>query len=97
MVPLVCVERLSVPVTPVLSGKPVQFVSVPLEGVPSTGVVNVGLVKVGPLESTTEPEPVDVVVPVPPLATGTVLNDKLMLPAPFDTLIGDVAEIVASV
>lgn len=34
------------PVTPVVSGRPVQLVSVPLEGVPSTGVVSVGLVSV---------------------------------------------------
>ena len=36
----------SVPVTPVVSGKPVAFVSVPLEGVPNTGAVIVGEVKV---------------------------------------------------
>jgi len=36
----------NVPVTPVLSGRPVQLVSVPLLGVPRTGVVSVGLVSV---------------------------------------------------
>ena len=36
-------------------------------GVPSTGVTSVGLV-----ESTTEPVPVEVVTPVPPLATFNV-------------------------
>ena len=35
-----------VPVTPVVSGKPVALVSVPLEGVPKTGAVIVGEVKV---------------------------------------------------
>ena len=33
-----------VPVTPVVSGSPVQLVSVPLVGVPRTGVTSVGLV-----------------------------------------------------
>jgi hypothetical protein len=56
-----------VPVTPVVSGKPVAFVSVPLVGVPKTGVTSVGEV-----ERTTDPDPVDVVTPVPPLATGSV-------------------------
>ena len=42
------------PLTPVDIGKPVQLVSVPLEGVPSIGVINVGLV------STTNFEPVPV-------------------------------------
>ena len=56
-----------VPVTPVVSGSPVQLVKVPEEGVPKTGVVSVGLV-----DKTTLPEPVEVVTPVPPLATGKV-------------------------
>ena len=41
------------PLTPVLMGKPVQLVSVPLEGVPRTGVTSVGLVP-----NTSAPEPV---------------------------------------
>ena len=44
-----------------------QLVSVPEVGVPSRGVVNVGLVL-----STTLPEPVLVVTPVPPLPTARV-------------------------
>jgi len=32
-----------IPVTPVVSGNPVQLVSVPLVGVPSSGVTSVGL------------------------------------------------------
>ena len=56
-----------VPVTPVLKGKPVAFVSVTDVGVPKTGVTSVGLV-----ERTLLPEPVEVVTPVPPLATGSV-------------------------
>lgn len=55
------------PETPVEIGRPVQLVSVPLVGVPSIGVVRVGLT-----ERTTDPVPVDVVTPVPPLATGRV-------------------------
>jgi hypothetical protein len=54
------------PVTPVVSGKPVQLVSVPDAGVPSIGVT-----RVGEVESTTPPEPVEAAVtPVPPLSTG---------------------------
>lgn len=57
----------SVPVTPVLKGRPVQLVRVPLCGVPRIGVTRVGL-----LERTTLVVPVEVVTPVPPLATGKV-------------------------
>ena len=57
----------NVPVTPVVKGNPVAFVRVTLVGVPNTGVTNVGDVL-----STLLPEPVDVVTPVPPLATGSV-------------------------
>jgi hypothetical protein len=56
-----------VPVTPVDKGKPVAFVSVALVGVPKIGVTNVGLV-----DNTVLPEPVEVVTPVPPLATANV-------------------------
>jgi hypothetical protein len=57
----------SVPVTPVLKGRPVAFVRVADVGVPKTGVTKVGLV-----DNTLLPEPVLVVTPVPPLATGSV-------------------------
>ena len=57
----------SVPVTPVVNGKPVAFVSVTDEGVPRTGVT-----RVGEVERTLLPEPVLVVTPVPPAATGSV-------------------------
>ena len=50
-----------------LIGKPVQLVSVPADGVPKLGVT-----KVGEVESTLLPLPVEVVTPVPPLATGKV-------------------------
>jgi len=45
----------NVPVTPVVSGRPVILVAVPEEGVPSTGVTNVGEVA-----KTREPDPVSV-------------------------------------
>jgi serine protease inhibitor len=54
----------NVPVVPATIGRPVAFVSVPEEGVPKAGVTKVGLVA-----NTTAPEPVEVVAPVPPLAT----------------------------
>jgi len=57
----------NVPVTPVVSGKPVALVRVTDVGVPNIGVTSVGLV-----ERTTDPVPVLVVTPVPPLATGNV-------------------------
>ena len=62
----------SVPVTPVVIGKPVQLVKTPAEGVPMLGVVNVAVVNVGLVDKTLLPEPVLVVTPVPPLATGRV-------------------------
>ena len=55
------------PDTPVDIGRPVQEVKVPEEGVPKTGVT-----KVGDVLNTLLPEPVDVVTPVPPLATAKV-------------------------
>jgi len=57
----------SVPVTPVVKGNPVALVNVTDVGVPKTGVTSVGLV-----DNTLLPEPVEVVTPVPPLATGKV-------------------------
>ena len=58
----------SVPVTPVVRGSPVALVSVAAEGVPKLGVVNAGL-----FDRTTEPVPVDVVVPVPPEVTASAV------------------------
>ena len=63
----------SVPVTPVERGRPVAFVSVTDVGVPSTGVT-----RVGDVDNTTLPVPVEVVTPVPPLATPRV---PVILPA----------------
>jgi len=61
-----------VPVIPVVSGRPVQLVRVPELGVPRAGVTSVGEDSVGELDNTTLPVPVEVVTPVPPLATGSV-------------------------
>ena len=65
----------SVPVTPVVSGKPVALVKVADAGVPRAGVTSVGDV-----DRTTFPEPVEVVTPVPPLATAKV-PASVMVPA----------------
>ena len=62
----------SVPVTPVVKGKPVALVRVTLVGVPNIGVTRVGVV-----DNTTLPVPVLVVTPVPPLATGKVPETAL--------------------
>jgi len=56
-----------VPVVPVRIGSPVALVSVTLAGVPKVGLASVGL-----CAKTTAPEPVEVVPPVPPLATASV-------------------------
>ena len=66
-VPLFRLVTGRLPVTPVVSGRPVALVRVALVGVPRTGVTNVGLV-----DSTTLPVPVFVVTPVPPLSTANV-------------------------
>jgi hypothetical protein len=54
-----------IPVTPVVKGRPVAFVSVADCGVPRIGVTSVG-----ELDNTTLVLPVEVVTPVPPLTTG---------------------------
>tara|TARA_R110002126_G_scaffold77034_1_gene192261 strand:- start:67 stop:858 length:792 start_codon:yes stop_codon:yes gene_type:complete len=56
-----------VPVTPVVKGSPVVLVSTPEAGVPRAGVTSEG-----ELAKTTAPVPVEVVPPVPPLATARV-------------------------
>ena len=66
------------PETPVEIGKPVQLVSVPLEGVPRIGVTRVGLVA-----SAFAPEPVEVVTPVPPEATARVADKDAAEPVMF--------------
>ena len=53
------------PDTPVEIGKPVALVNVADDGVPKAGVTKAGLVA-----RTTAPEPVEVVLPVPPEVTG---------------------------
>lgn len=60
----------SVPVTPVVNGRPVALVRTATDGVPIFGVVSVG-----ELFRTTLPEPVAVVAPVPPLVMGIALPE----------------------
>jgi len=71
-----------VPVTPVVNGSPVAFVNVAEVGVPKIGVTNVGEV-----DNTLLPEPVEVVTPVPPFATGRV-------PVTLDAKLTNVVEVV---
>jgi hypothetical protein len=54
------------PVTPVVRPRPVALVRVN-----EVGVSRLGLIREGLLDKTTEPDPVDVVAPVPPLITFT--------------------------
>jgi hypothetical protein len=55
------------PLTPVDIGRPVKLVATPEAGVPNAGVTNVG-----EFDNTTLPVPVELVTPVPPLATARV-------------------------
>jgi len=57
---------------PVVFWLNVGHVNVPVLKLPDVGVPSNGVTKVGEVESTTAPEPVEVVTPVPPLATGSV-------------------------
>jgi hypothetical protein len=68
----------SVPVTPVVNGRPVQLVNVPLDGVPNTGVTKVGLVA-----NTNAPEPVSFVTAAARLALdGVAKNVATPVPRP---------------
>jgi len=69
----------NVPVTPVVTGKPVAFVNTTALGVPKAGVV-----KVGEVDNTTLPEPVAEVTPVPPFATGKVPLYEVAVTAPHE-------------
>lgn len=71
------------PVKPVI-GSPTPLVRVTDEGVPNAGVI-----RVGELLRTTDPVPVEVVTPVPPLATGNTPEKEAVVmvlqanPVPF--------------
>ena len=56
----------------------VQLAKLPDDGVPRAGVTSAGL-----LDSTTLPEPVDVVTPVPPEATARVADKPAAVPVVF--------------
>ena len=80
----------SVPVTPVVRGNPVVLVNVPDVGVPRIGVTSVGDV-----DSTVLPEPVEVVTPVPPFATGRVpVTCVVRLTVPDRALVGYPVQLV---
>jgi hypothetical protein len=70
-----------VPVTPVVSGSPVAFVSTAEEGVPSAGVVRVGLVRVGLVANTNAPVPVSSVTAARKLSLEGVPS-QVATPAP---------------
>ena len=57
--------------------------NVQLVSVPDVGVPNIGDTNVGEVFSTTEPEPVPVVTPVPPLATARVAESPAAVPDVF--------------
>jgi hypothetical protein len=63
-----------VPVTPVVSGRPVALVNTAADGVPRAGVVSVGLDA-----RTTAPVPVAVVTPVPPDVTGNAFTKAALV------------------
>jgi hypothetical protein len=60
---------------PIESPEAVPVILVPTNAL---GVPKAGVTKVGELDKTTEPEPVEVVVPVPPAATGKVPATKAL-------------------
>lgn len=66
---------------PVVFWLKVGHVKVPVLKLPDCGVPKIGVVNDGLVESTFAPEPVEVVTPVPPLATGSVpvISDVLRL------------------
>lgn len=71
------------PETPVEMGKPVQLVSVPLDGVPRTGVVRVGDESVGDVPKTSAPDPVSSVTADARLALeGVARNVATPVPRP---------------
>lgn len=75
------------PLTPVEIGNPVRLVAVPEAGVPNAGVTSVG-----EFDNTTLPVPVEVVTPVPPLAT-----PKVPVMSPVLILIASQVALVPSV
>lgn len=61
----------------------VGHVNVPVLKFPEVGVPNKGVTKLGLVFKTTEPEPVEVVTPVPPLATTNVVDNPAAVPVVF--------------
>jgi len=50
---------------------------------PDCGVPKIGVTNVGEVDNTTLPVPVDVVTPVPPLATASVADKPAAVPVVF--------------
>ena len=65
-------------------------VNVPVLKLPDVGVPSTGVTKVGEVDNTTEPVPVDVVTPVPPLATARVADKPAAVPVVFWLKVGHV-------
>ena len=65
--------------------------NVQLAKLPDDGVPNAGVTKVGLLDNTLLPEPVDVVTPVPPLATGRVPVTPVVSGSPVTLVITPLA------
>ena len=55
----------------------------PVLKLPEAGVPRIGVTKVGDVESTCEPEPVEVVTPVPPFVTATIPETFAAVPVVF--------------
>ena len=96
----------NVPVTPVVSGKPVRLVAVPLDGVPKAPLNNT----IAPAEPVFTPRAVatpvpKLVMPVPPFSTGNAVPDKVIANVPLlvigepatDKNVGTVAETLVTV
>ena len=64
---------------PILKLAAVPVILVPIR---ADGVPNAGVTRVGEVDNTTLPVPVDVVTPVPPLATGNVPEYAVAVTAP---------------
>ena len=63
------------PAVPVVFWLNVGQVNVPLLKLPDVGAPRMGVTSEGDVDKTTEPVPVDVVTPVPPLSTGNAVPE----------------------
>ena len=85
---------------PVVFWLKVGQVNVPVLKLPDVGVPSKGVTSVGDVDKTTEPVPVEVVTPVPPLATASVADSPAAVPVVFWLKVGHVcapANVIAPV